>query len=321
MLKAYSDHNAIVLKPDSFWQAILTQFGFYVTANAEQLRDRLVDFKGQKGLKIEVDATLETHDYAAFATRMLDEKIMKNIKDASIAEWLLPNFTTTTPTDRVTACVSVMSALQKFFSYHMAMCGCGLPEVTLLGEVSDWEILRAKIDRLLEFEIERSDYMQQWHTLLAKVLDKLVESASGNPDLKFWETVIKRKPNASGPGYFTGWMSTFNVFTKEGMWRGSNFGCEDGYGPNTWKWTSEWPAIGPDSLSLGLCQVPVHVQDCVTEEWTECKMFAGMFRTEIQNSNTLVPTNDWFIAAPNQQVIDAVEAESPKEKDPFARLF
>ena len=160
MLKAYSDHNAIVLKPDSFWQAILTQFGFYVTANAEQLRDRLVDFKGLKGLKIEVDATLETHDYAAFATRMLDEKIMKNIKDASIAEWLLPNFTTTTPTDRVTACVSVMSALQKFFSYSMCETHCGLPKVTLLGEVSDWEILRAKIDRLLEFDVKSSDYMQ-----------------------------------------------------------------------------------------------------------------------------------------------------------------
>ena len=136
-----------------------------------------------------------------------------------------------------------------------------------------------------------------------------MESASGNPDLKFWETVIKRGSNGSGPGYVTGWMSTFNVFTKEGKWRGSNFRCKDGNG--------EWPAISDDSLSLGVCQVPVHIQDFVTEEWTVCKMFAGMYRTEIQNSNTLVPTNDWFIAAPNQSVIDAVEAKNPKERDLF----
>jgi len=44
ILEAYSYHQALVLKPDNFWQAILTQFGFYVDANGEALRDRIVDF-------------------------------------------------------------------------------------------------------------------------------------------------------------------------------------------------------------------------------------------------------------------------------------
>jgi len=35
VLKAYTKHHAIILKPDCFWQAILTQFGFYVNAHAE----------------------------------------------------------------------------------------------------------------------------------------------------------------------------------------------------------------------------------------------------------------------------------------------
>ena len=302
MLTAYNDHHAIVLKPDSFWQAILTQFGFYVTANSEQLRDRLVDFKGKIDLEI-----VAIGDYADFANRMVDEKLAKNIKDTSIADWLIPNFTTTTPTDRVTACVSVMSAMQNFFSYFLGAM-CGLPEVTLLGEVSDWEILRAKIDRLLEFEIEGHSYMQKWHTLLAQVLDKLVESASGSPDLNFWETVIKHEPSGSGPGYFTGWMSTFNVFTSKGKWQGDCYTIHD-YPPET----TTFPVIDPDCLSRGLCQVPVNVEDAETGEWVECQMFAGSFRTEIQNSNTFVPTNDWFIAAPNQQVIDAyTPAEKPK---------
>jgi hypothetical protein len=41
---AYNEHHNLILRPDDFWQAILTQFGFYVTGNAEQLRDRFVDF-------------------------------------------------------------------------------------------------------------------------------------------------------------------------------------------------------------------------------------------------------------------------------------
>ena len=77
--------------------------------------------------------------------------------------------------------------------------------------------------------------------------------------------------------------------------------------------TTNYPVVDPDFFSRGLCQVPVNVEDAETGEWVECQMFAGSFRTEIQNSNTFVPTNDWFIAAPNQQVIDAyTPAEKPK---------
>ena len=146
---------------------------------------------------------------------MVKEGIRPNIKDPSVADWLIPSFTTTTPADKVAAGVSVMSALQEFFIYCCGG-GCGLPEVTLLGEVSDWEILRAKIDRLLEFELPEHTYMQQWHTWLAHIMDKLVESARGNPDLNFWETCIKHEPNGSAEGHMAGWMSTFNVFTTKG---------------------------------------------------------------------------------------------------------
>ena len=117
VLEAYSRHHALVLTPDCFWQAILTQFAFYVNANAEALRDRLVDFKGKKILLITMPPdTLENYDYAAFA-KMIVPKIAENIKDKSVVDWLLPSFTTTTPNDQVTACVSIMSTLQAFFVY------------------------------------------------------------------------------------------------------------------------------------------------------------------------------------------------------------
>jgi hypothetical protein len=52
---------------------------------------------------------------------MVDEQILKNIKDPSVVDWLLPGFTTTTPKDRIVASVSIMSALQKFFKYSSKM--------------------------------------------------------------------------------------------------------------------------------------------------------------------------------------------------------
>ena len=65
--------------------------------------------------------------------------------------------------------------------------------------------------------------MQQWHEWLAHILDQLVESVRGNPDLTFWETCIRYQPNGSGPGYLSGWMSTFNVFTSLGKWQATRF--------------------------------------------------------------------------------------------------
>ena len=95
---AYNKHHDLVWRPDDVWQAILTQFSLYVTHNSEKLRDRFVDFKGKRQLEIEAFGTLFTVDFGNLARRMVDEQIIKNIKDPSIADWLIPKFTTTTET-------------------------------------------------------------------------------------------------------------------------------------------------------------------------------------------------------------------------------
>ena len=83
---AYNEHHDLVWRPDDVWQAILTQFSLYVMKNSEALRDKFVDFKGKRELTIETLGTLYTVDFGCLAKRMVDEKIIKNIKDPTIAE-------------------------------------------------------------------------------------------------------------------------------------------------------------------------------------------------------------------------------------------
>ncbi|KAE9388072.1 hypothetical protein BT96DRAFT_927257 [Gymnopus androsaceus JB14] len=45
LLKAYSAHHAVSIRPDDVWITILTQFSFFVNANAEELRDKFVAHK------------------------------------------------------------------------------------------------------------------------------------------------------------------------------------------------------------------------------------------------------------------------------------
>lgn len=40
LLKAYCSHHAVSIRPDDVWLAILTQFSFFVNANAEELQDK-----------------------------------------------------------------------------------------------------------------------------------------------------------------------------------------------------------------------------------------------------------------------------------------
>ena len=67
---------------------------------------RLEDFGGQIGLEIVAGGTLFTADFGNMARRMVDEQIVENIQDPSVAEWLLPAFTTTAEKDRIAAAVS-----------------------------------------------------------------------------------------------------------------------------------------------------------------------------------------------------------------------
>ena len=147
IIDAYNNHWDIVLTPDVVWLTILQQFSAYVNGGnrAEQLRDRIVDFEGKKELTVYADGTLFNAPYD-FMTMQMAEKIAKNIKDPTLRTWVDPDFSTTTETDRVCAAASLMSIMQKYFSYTISLA-CGIPSVTLKGTVEDWQSLRNKIDR------------------------------------------------------------------------------------------------------------------------------------------------------------------------------
>lgn len=47
VLNAYNYHANLVIRPDDVWQAVLSQFSYYVKGHSEELRSRIVDFEGK----------------------------------------------------------------------------------------------------------------------------------------------------------------------------------------------------------------------------------------------------------------------------------
>jgi hypothetical protein len=301
IVAAYNSHHELVLRPDDVWQAVLTQLSFYIQANAEELRDRFVNFEGKQQLTVYSSGTLFTANFGDMAREMVDSQISQNIKDPSVASWLLPSFTTTTPNDRIVASVSVMATLQAYFAYKFRLC-CGIPRVTLQGSPHDWRQLRAKINRLPDYDLG-DRRMSEWHALLVPVLDEFVQASEGHRDLKFWDKVCCHVGGGSGPTYLSGWVTVFAVFSTKGEWMASER-------------AGEWPKVDTQDLPAGSVSVPVLVDDNGFEYHTQ--MIAGQLGFDVvgDDGKAVQPRSDWFIAMPKTDTFCS-SAAGPGEHMPL----
>jgi hypothetical protein len=222
LLDAYTQDRALVIRPDDVWLAILSQFNFFVNGRAELLRANFVVHEGKQELVIvvaEEGISRYTADFADIA-RQMTGLVEKNIVDPTLRAWATPNFTTTTVNDTTVSAVLLMATLKQYFKYISVLCGCGIPRVTLEGEQSDWVKILDRLEKLKEYGLETT----AWYHLLRPVVTRFV-AAFGDPtsaeNVDFWQRVAHYQPGGSGRGeYYTGWITAFAVFNKEGRWMG-----------------------------------------------------------------------------------------------------
>ncbi|KAJ6528128.1 hypothetical protein B0H19DRAFT_1385307 [Mycena capillaripes] len=222
VIEAYNGHHALVIRPDDVWLAILSQFNFFVNANAELLRANFVTHSGKVGLRIVNEGTRhDLLDFGSMARQMVD-LIEKNIVDPTLRAWAIPSFTTTTENDTTVAAVLLLATLKEYFSYGFCGIACGIPRVTLEGEKSDWVNILGRLEKLKEYGIQTI----AWYHLLRPVIARFVAAfesdaaASGKNNVDFWQKVAHYHSMGSGMNYYYGWINAFNVFTEKGVWMG-----------------------------------------------------------------------------------------------------
>ncbi|KAM9980145.1 hypothetical protein ACTFIZ_006392 [Dictyostelium cf. discoideum] len=289
---AYSNHHSLIIRVDDIWMAILVQFSSYLNANAEQLRSKIVDFQGKKQLVVSGNGTLMTANYESLTIRMTEE-IEKNIKDPSIREWVNKPFSTTTPNDTMAASIALMATVKSYFEYKMCLM-CGLPEVTLEGTLDDWIDLKNRIEKLKEFDFKGNkdgSVMKDWSEMLSPIIDKIIDSVNGKPDIEWWNRIANQEGAGSGPRYISGWITAFCVFNNDGKWMGKNkVRCEFGGK----KLNTDWIFVDTNEIPKGFLFVPVKIDDNGTEYNTE--FFAGhMAVSTLDKSKTIKPNIDWCI--------------------------
>ncbi|KAF6800215.1 hypothetical protein CSOJ01_12282 [Colletotrichum sojae] len=224
--QAYSHHHHLTIRPEDIWFAILTQLSFYINANAEKLRHFFVDHEGKKELEV------------------IDKR--------------------TTATDRVVGSILLMGAVQKYFSFQMGLA-CGIPSVTLLGEVADYEDMLTRLGKIEKLGEEPEQFAAMLRPVLRYMILSFREPTSRQA-VDFWNRIVTRQAAGSGCDYISGWIGAFCYWTNKGLARDRSRQhlVLDG---------AEYVSVETSNFPTGIASVPVKVDD--NGNVHECTMLAG----------------------------------------------
>ena len=221
-LTAYDNHYSLVLSPDMIWLLISQGISTHINMdnNAEILRERMVDFEGQKELIIALGRdVLEYEEDWDWIIQAFSDSIDSNMK-SQFSDLMVCNFSTTGTLERITSQIGMMESVRKYFRYTMILRGCGIPDITLLGTPDDWKEIRSRIKRLDDLDLG------WWREMLEPVLDEFVNASEGRVNRDFWLDMVNKYAEA-GPGVrgcgavvelpaqYNGWFTVFFPFCEE----------------------------------------------------------------------------------------------------------
>ncbi|KIJ23445.1 hypothetical protein M422DRAFT_275971 [Sphaerobolus stellatus SS14] len=124
IFEAYCGHHKLVIRPNDVWIAI--------RKNSEKLRNSFVSHEGKVTLSLRYEANRHTVDYNVMAKDFADS-LKEMLKEPSFHDFILPDFSTTTPNDTATS--------------------CGIPQITLLGTKEDYFNILRRLEKLQELNL------------------------------------------------------------------------------------------------------------------------------------------------------------------------
>ncbi len=238
---SYSDHYPLIISPDMIWLLIAQGVAEHINQNAEELRHNFVAHEGKKEIIVRRDSFTKGEPnpwenvFDEFSAKI--GEIIGKKKDL-----LVGNFSTTGLIEKAASEVVLMDSMRAYLRYRVQTL-CGLPTITLEGTVEDWKSIRTRAENLSEF------CPSWWIDKLLPNLDKFVEAAEGNPDIKHFDTLYKIY-NGSGGIHVSGWINSFFPYIshyKGGMQKNPWFSPTNG-NPD--------PDVGLGDFPSGLSKAP-----------------------------------------------------------------
>ncbi|MFV0418292.1 MAG: DUF4419 domain-containing protein [Dysgonomonas sp.] len=214
-LKAYKEHRPVTISPDIMWLLICQGFGQHVNNNAEELRNKFVDFQGQKELtvarSVSPDTDMKTFPWEGVFPEFVDK--IAEYTGKELTKNLSADFTTTTKASLISSQITIMESMKKYFKYKVIMTGCGIPSVTIEGTVEDWKKILVKLDFLSRYDLE------WWISEVKPIVQKIIDTKQGKKfDKNFWMNMVKFHREGLYGSYtdVDGWLLKFYPYYSDG---------------------------------------------------------------------------------------------------------
>lgn len=208
---AYNLHYPLSISPDAVWLTIALGLKNHIDQDPDGLRHHFVRHVGKQELIVYRDGWRKgdpSNDWpGVFGELSLQMKEFIGKK----YDLIVSNFSTTTPIDKTSSEVTLLSAMQYYFYYTM-ITACGFPRITIEGTPLDWANIGIRVHALSEFGLK------WWTDPLGEVIGQFVKAASGSPDIAFWQSFYM-EGGASGGPYISGWINSLYPYLGRG--RGS----------------------------------------------------------------------------------------------------
>lgn len=304
MFMSYSEHIPLLLRPDDLWIAILVNFGRYVFNHAEQVRDMFVNHQDKKELKVLVKSP-----YLEYTTEeqwnnfvgLMVEQIQQNTK-SNVVQWMTPDFSTTTPRDRMVSNLAIMSTMREYFEMRFEL-SCGLSELTLAGTLDDWKQLYNKASLLNTFKVAEFD---AWRALLLPVLQEFINAYQYQVNEDFWQKMCTSTRRGSGSQQkLRGWFLVFTPFNDEGKYLLNPL--------ETVSQTGIYAALNDDQIPDCGLNVNVEIDDHDREY--HVVFYGGLLLTQYDHEkNCLAPSVDWVMIEKTQLTYDNLAQQLQETK-------
>lgn len=310
--RAFSEHRPLLLTPDIIWITIAQGFAQHVNNQAENLRDRFVQHQGKKELHVVV--TEIPRDASEWAKNIQEWVLqIRDHEGADLYRALECNFSTSTAITRTVSQVVMMDAFKQYFDY-VSYCICGIPEITLLGSVEDWQEISHRVEIIAEYDLK------WWSDRMKPICREFIETASGKPSVDFWRCIYKPQPVYGGE-LITGWLADLFPYILDFVTRVANV-----RNPVLEINNCDLPkkgeisfGIDARSLPLGLSQVPIKLK--TNHKEYSLDLIAGFIGVgQNLKDGTLQPEIGWFITEGDRfsQLLDQIQQQhltQPPSKD------
>lgn len=212
MYEAYSHHRPFVLSPDMINLLICQAFSKHVNVNSEALRDMFTDSPDKIALNVVANADLlrDSVDWKAIFSEF-SEQIAEHA-GSKLVDAMTNDFSTSGLSERIASQITLMDATKPYFDFYVMYAVCGIPEVTLLGTVEDWQKV---YDRLAVYD---SYGLKWWTRELRPILKKIISTTKGKKNVAFWRNMFKvhTSKKYGDLGAADGWILKFFPYDCDG---------------------------------------------------------------------------------------------------------